>query len=96
MGISMLSTVGNLALKPTEPPARTLLTPGQLYRLLSSDFRRHRPPRCTCRMPMIAMREPPSDGAANWVVEGRRTCGHCADLVAELVSRYAQVYDMIA
>ena len=88
--------VGNLALKPTEPLARMLVTPGQLYRLLSSDFRRQRPARCSCRMPMIAMRERPAAGAANWGLEPRRACGHCANLVTELVSRYAQVYDMLA
>ena len=91
----MLS-VGNLALKPTEPPPRTFVTPGQLYRLLSSDFRRQRPARCACRMPMIAMRERPAAEAANWGLEPRRGCGHCADLVADLVLRYAQVYDVLA
>jgi hypothetical protein len=88
-------SIGNLALKPAYEPPRRLITPGQLYRLLSAEFRAHRPARCACRAPMVAAREPAS-GGANWQLEPRlRTCGACDALVASLARRYAQDYDLL-
>ena len=90
----MLSIAGNLALKPPEIPQRSRLTPGQLYRMLSADFRAQRPGRCLCRMPMVAPREPSIPGTANWSLEPARRCERCASLVARLASEYAQRYDL--
>ena len=90
----MSSIAVNLALKFQAPPPRVVVTPGQLYRLLSAEFRQLRPPRCTCRMPMVVARERLGPQDANWSVERGRSCGACAGLVSGLVGRYAERYDM--
>ena len=90
----MLSILGNLALKSTPLPPRPRVTPGHLYRLMSAEFRQQRPPRCACRMPMIAFREPARPGGPNWQLEWRRGCDACTPLVGQLASRYAQLYDI--
>ena len=90
----MLS-IGNLALKPTHQLRRRLVTPGQLYRMLSAEFRQQRPPRCACRVPMVTAREP-SPGGPNWHLEPRRrACGNCDALVASLARRFADDYDLV-
>ena len=76
-------------------PQRTRVTPGYLYRLLSTDFRARRAPRCSCRMPMVAPREPAVAGGPNWGLEPYRACSRCHPVVENLVSHYAQVYDML-
>lgn len=90
----MLS-IGNLALKPVDaPPRRRLVTPGQLYRLLSAEFRAQRPARCSCRVPMVCACEPGPEGS-NWRLEPRgRSCGRCDALLASLARRYAEDYDL--
>lgn len=94
----MLSLFGSLAMtitKPQQAPRRAQLTPGQLYRILSSEFRLHRSPRCTCRMPMIYACERPAEGAANWNVEPlARRCGECQALVDRLVAHFCELYDV--
>lgn len=90
----MLSIAGNLALEPTATSGRTRVTPGQLYRMLSADFRAQRPGRCMCRMPMVAPREPSHPGAANWGLEPARRCERCSPLLVRLAAQYAQLYDM--
>jgi hypothetical protein len=90
----MLS-IGNLALKPTDEPQRQLVTPGQLYRMLSAEFRQQRPARCSCRMPMVTIHGPEHAGPANWGVERRsRACALCEALVSGLVSRYRLLYEV--
>jgi len=90
----MLS-IGNLALKPAYQPPRRLVTPGQLYRMLSAEFRAQRPRGCTCRVPMVASREPAPEGP-NWYLEPRgRTCGACDPLVTNLARLYARDYDLL-
>ena len=74
---------------------RSVVTPGQLYRLLSAEFRARRPSRCLCRMPMIGFREPAAVGAANWGVESpRRGCLACAGVVMDVVASHALLYDI--
>ena len=91
----MLSIFGNLALKSVSPAKRTPVTPGQLYRLLSAEFRQKRPARCACRMPMVAASDASGPGAANWDVERRgRGCGACAAVVSGLVRRYGELYEL--
>jgi hypothetical protein len=91
----MPSIFGNLALKATPERQRALITPGHLYRLLSTEFRQRRPARCGCRMPMIGFREPGRSGTANWGLEPpRKGCTHCEGLVARLVSQYSSLYDV--
>lgn len=90
----MLAIAGNLALKPVEAPPRTLVTPGQLYRMLSAALREQRPARCGCRMPMVTARMHEGEGA-NWQLEPHRRCPRCAPLVARLVSQYSENYDML-
>ena len=90
----MFSVFGNLALKSPPAVQRARVTPGHLYRLLSAEFREHRPSRCACRMPMVTFREPGRPGSANWQLELRRDCEACKPLVGQLVSRFAQLYDI--
>jgi hypothetical protein len=71
------------------------VTPGELYRLLSAEFRAWRASPCSCHMPMVAAREPTAAGAANWGLEPSRPCVRCSPVVAKLVSHYTQVYDML-
>lgn len=90
----MLAIAGNQALKPVETPPRTLVTPGQLYRMLSAALREQRPARCGCRMPMVIARLRDAEGA-NWQLEAHHRCAHCGPLVARLVSQYSENYDML-
>lgn len=91
----MLAIAGNLALKPIETTQRTLVTPGQLYRLLDAEFRAQRPVACVCRMRMVVFRESCTPGAANWALEpGGRRCARCDPVMGHLAARFGQLYDI--
>ena len=78
-------------------PARTSVTPGRLYMLITADYARRRSPDCSfCRVPLVAPCERPHAGAPNWMVEDApRNCPTCEAIVAELVARYRETYDVI-
>lgn len=90
----MLSTAAHRSLNPIENTMRSRVTPGQLYRMLSADFRAQRPGRCVCRMPMVALRSLPPPGGPNWSLEPSRPCERCGVLVARIAWEYAQRYDL--
>lgn len=92
----MLANAGRTALRPPPPDPRTRVTPGQLYRLLSAALREERRSCCRCRMPMVCARAGVPGTGANWHLEPHRPCAECGPLVAALVSRYAEAYDMRA
>ena len=74
---------------------RVGLTPGQLYRLMSGEFRSFRSERCSCVMPMLFTSERAHPYACNWAVGPLGTaCDTCEPLVAEIVARHRVVYDV--
>lgn len=75
---------------------RTALTPGKLYARLSAEFRRVRPEHCgNCRMPMVVLTHRLGPTHCNWTVEpASNICDQCEDLIAAIVKRVAQEYDL--
>jgi hypothetical protein len=76
--------------------ARSALTPGRLYSLLSAEFRAMRASECgSCGMPMPYATIRQGEGDSNWedqqVPSG---CEDCAGLVTEIVARVASRYDL--
>jgi hypothetical protein len=75
--------------------ARSALTPGRLYSLLSAEFRSMRARECcACGMPMPYVSAPRDASDANWSVRQPGGCKACAALVAEIVTRAAGSYDL--
>lgn len=76
---------------------RTVLTPGRLFALLSSEFRRSRPAQCTgCRMPFPYLVIRPDEVSANWFVSPFAECPHgCHGVIAEIVARLGPLYDLV-
>jgi len=74
---------------------RTSITPGELYRRMSAEFKERRPAdHGTCMMPMVVCH---SDSAlsVNWGLEsltGR--CGKCERIVLDIAWRFAETYDV--
>ena len=91
----MLAIAARLAVKTTENRRPTLVTPGELYRILSAEFRAQRPPGCVCRMRMVTLRERKGIHAANWSLEpATRSCVRCEPLISRLIAQYAPLYDI--
>lgn len=76
--------------------SRTILTPGRLYALLSSEFKKRRPALClNCRTPFPYLVVRPDDVSANWFVSPFTECRHgCHRVIAEIVARLWPLYDL--
>jgi hypothetical protein len=76
---------------------RTTLTPGRLYALLSWEYKKARPARCTsCRSPFPYLVERPDADSANWYVSGFSECRHgCHAVIAEIMARLWEDYDIV-
>lgn len=76
---------------------RSTLTPGRLYALLSSEYRKARPAGCTsCRTPFPYLVERPDDAAANWYVSGFSECRHgCHRVIAGILERLWAKHDLL-
>src|SRR3954469_6072546 len=74
---------------------RTTLTPGQLYRRMSAEFKERRAANHgACLMPMVECR---ADSAlsANWSLEALTApCSQCEAVVLEIAWDYAERYDV--
>jgi hypothetical protein len=95
----MLHLLAELFKSPAVAPfgvhMREALTPGQLYRLMSAEFRTFRAGSCCCAMPMVFTCEPGRFRACNWSVHAVTSgCGQCQLLADEIVARHAAVYDV--
>lgn len=76
---------------------RTILTPGRLYALLSLEYKKSKPARCTsCRSPFPCLIERPDETSANWYVTAFGECRHgCHAVIAEIVTRLWPSYDLV-
>jgi hypothetical protein len=74
---------------------RRVLTPGDLYRRLSADFRSRRPhDHRACVMPMVVFRRRETR-APNWTTERLSShCAHCTPVVDAVVRRHAARFDI--
>ena len=81
---------------PTQPRLRAALTPGRLYAKMSSEFRAESAARgCGCVMPLPYTAEPAKAGACNWQVQPLWSgCSECEDTLAQIVEKYARLYDI--
>jgi hypothetical protein len=82
-----------------ESPAmtsRTVISQGQLYRLLNDAWRVERPPGCAkCMMPMPMIMRRPDDVSANWRIGAAPWCAYrCDAVIAEISSRLWPLYDL--
>jgi len=75
--------------------SRTVLTPGQLYRRMSADFRSRRPRgHGACVMAMVASAGTRGSGP-NWRIERLTShCPVCDALSRRIAGRYAQRFDL--
>lgn len=85
-----------MTLRTLERDMRKILTPGRLYALLSTEYRKARPAKCTsCRSPFPYLVERPDEVSANWYVEGFGECRHgCHAVMAGVVTRLWEAYDL--
>lgn len=77
------------------PRIRTVVTPGDLYRRMSNEFRARRAAgHGGCVMPMVVFRRD-SGRHANWDVETLTTqCPGCERLASRISRRYAARFDL--
>jgi hypothetical protein len=76
---------------------RSTLTPGRLYALLSWEYKKARPARCTsCRSPFPCLVKRPDDASANWYVDAFPECRYgCHAVIAEIIARLWGKYDLV-
>jgi hypothetical protein len=77
-------------------PSRTLVTPGRLYALMSTEFRKVRPEgHRGCIMPMVFRREPARRGDAQWGIQPMTSqCECCTGIALAIAQRHAEAYEM--
>ena len=78
------------------PMARTLLTPGRLFRLLNETFTARRPLGCDrCRMPLPFLIERPDAVSANWRIGTPPQCPFgCNVVIIDVAAELWPQYDL--
>ena len=76
--------------------ARTKVSPGALYAILSGELRARRLTPCVCRMPLPFHIDRMHDGYANWRIGTPQECRRgCEDLIVEIVAQLRPLYDLL-
>jgi len=88
--------LGNILGKLFRRSQRKVLTPGDLYRRMSAEFRYERPEdHRGCVMPVIVSAARCNGCEANWRIERLSShCAECSAIAAPIARRYASRYDV--
>lgn len=88
--------LGKMLRKLFRRSQRKVLTPGNLYRRMSAEFRHQRPEdHRGCVMPVIVSATPRDGCEANWGIERLAShCPECSAIAAPIAGRYASRFDV--